>query len=209
MRNRSKFVLMGLMAALMLAAAVSSASANQLGVNEDDILITWNPLRFTAGGQTISCPVILHGSFHSRTIDKSPGSLDGHITSAAVTDASCTNGRATVLTADLPWHVQYDSFEAELPEIESITVRLIGARFAVDPTGSLPACLAGTDTTDPGIGIANLDGEGRVTGMRADESRTIDLGGGFLCEIAGSSRFAGTGAVRIGDTQDPLVVTLV
>ena len=198
------------MAALMLVSAHSAAGANNLSVSEQDFLITWNPLRWTAGGQTTSCPVILHGSFHASVMDKTAGSLDGHITAASVTDASCANGRATVLTGDLPWHVQYDSFSNELPEIGGVTFRIIGIRAAYDPTGSLPACLWGADTADPLIAIAELEegGRGTITGLRADETRTIDLGGGFICEIAGSMRKAGTGPVRAGDDNNPVLITL-
>lgn len=204
MRKLLRLTLLSAVACVSLMSAITAASANLISVNERDFLITWNPLRLTMGGQTISCPAILHGSFHSSIIDKVPGSLDGHITSATLTDASCTNGRSTILTADLPWHFQFDSFGGELPEFSGTAWRIIGMRLQIDPTGSLPACLLGTDTTDPAIVSAELDETGRVTGVRADEDVTIDLGGGFLCEIAGTARLAGTGVARAGDTNNPL-----
>lgn len=197
--------------ALAMASAVGGATANELAVNEDDLLITWNPLRFSMGGQAMNCPIILHGSFHSTTMDKSSGSLDGHITQVSIIAASCTSANPTVLVESLPWHFQYGSFEGELPEIANVAFRIVGIRAAFDPTGPLPACLWGTDATDPLVGIAELDesGNGTVTGFRADETSTVDLGGSFLCEIAGTLRFSGFGSMRAGDDTNPVVITLV
>lgn len=208
MRNHAKAAVLSLAAAIFLAVGSPAASANNFRLNEDDILASWNPLRITMGDQTISCPVTVHGSFHSRTVDKSPGSLDGFITSAVVNDSACTNGRVTILTEALPWHIQYDSFTGELPEIASVTLRFLDIRILIDPTGALPTCLWGTAAGDPAIFIAELNESGQVTALRADENRTIDLSGP-LCEIAGTTRLAGSAPVRVGDTNNPAVVTLV
>jgi hypothetical protein len=209
MRKRYQLLLTGLTAAMLFSLALSSASANELSVDERFILIAWDPLTFTAAGTDIECPVTLHGSFHEFTMDKVIGSLDGHTTQAIVNDSRCVGGRATILTADLPWHNQYNGFIGDLPDIFGVGIRLIGARFRVDPEGGLPACLAGTDATDPGLGIAEREEGGKITGLIADENATIDLGGSFLCEIGGSSRFSGTGDVRAGEDDDQILLWLI
>lgn len=189
--------------------AIPVAHGNSFRVSERFVVHMWNPMRITMGGQTISCPVIIYGVLHSDDLDKTPGELLSWITRIIVTDHLCVNGRVRVLNEDLNWHRQYDSFIGELPEIAGLVSRTVGIRWSIDPTGALPACLAGTDVSDPAIDIAELDESGQITGVRFDETRTIDLGGSFLCEIAGSSRFAGTGSASAGDTSNAVTITLV
>jgi hypothetical protein len=194
MRTRSKLLLAGLAAALVMASALSTASANNLSVSRTNFRIHWASLTFTAAGNNISCPVLLSGTFHESTFAKVAGQLVGSVTEAQISGA-CTGGVATVLTETLPWHVQYEEFEGELPIIESITLDLIGAAFRVEPGGGV-RCLAGTTSTNPGVGIANRDiNTGRITSLEADPTAAIPLGGGFICEIAGSSHFSGNAEV--------------
>jgi hypothetical protein len=191
---RSKLFLVGMGAALMLAMAVSTASANSLRVSSASWKAVWTPLSFSAGGATVRCNVTLEGSWESTTIAKRAGKI-GSVTGAALN--SCSGGTATVLSGTLPWEVHYVSFAGTLPRISSVKISLIGARFAVDPEGSLPACLVGTTSTSPAYGFVNLSG-GSVTGLRADETTGIPLGGSFFCEIGGDGTFAGTASVENG-----------
>lgn len=203
MRTRSKLIMAGMCASLLLAFAVGTASANELAVSEENFTIEWSPLNFIAGGTTTSCDVTLDGTFHELEIAKVEEALIGNITGASV--ANCLNGgAATVLTGDLPWHVVYYEFEGALPNIESVTLGLIGAAFRVDPAGITPACLAATEAGEPGVGIAALDEEGIASTLAADALASIDLDGGFICDIAGDSQFSGTGAV-----DPPLTIELV
>jgi hypothetical protein len=55
MRNRSKLLLAGLSAALLLSLAIGSASANRLSINATRLRIVYTPLSFTAAGATVRC----------------------------------------------------------------------------------------------------------------------------------------------------------
>jgi hypothetical protein len=195
MRTRSKLLLAGMAATLLLSFAVGTASARRLAVDDQDFDIRWAPLSFIAGGTTTTCNVTLLGSFHSLTIAKTAGLLIGFIDHAAVNSCNAGAG-ATVLTADLPWHVRYSSFAGILPNITSVTLHLVGAAFRVDPAGELPACLARTDATEPGRAIAELSGT-NVTGLTADRTQSIDLEDtSFACTIGGDAEFEGRGTVE-------------
>jgi hypothetical protein len=208
MRTRSKLLLAGMSVALFFAFAVSTAAARELSINETDFEVRWNDLDFIAGNDTTECDVTLLGEFHENIIEKIVGSLIGNIFHASV--GPCVGGAgATVLTADLPWHVRYRGISGTLPGITGIGLGLIGAAFRVDPI-DLPACLARTDATEPGVGQALRNTTtGQVTVLNADESASIDLEDEeFLCAIAGDAEFNGDGVVTDLD-GDLLFVTLV
>lgn len=210
MGKRSKLLLAGLTAAFILSAAVGTASANRLSVDEQGFRIVWTSLEFTAPelGVRILCPVTLEGSFHSRTIVKTLHSLIGHVTRAIINGASppCTGGTATVLTENLPWHVTYEGFGGTLPIITSVRVLLIGARFRIDPSGILPSCLATTTTTEPISGTIRI---GREAGGELKSEELIPGSERILCssalgELTGG--FQGNGNVtRLGASTRILV----
>src|SRR5262245_54186380 len=114
MRTRSKLLLAGLTATIVLGAAVSTAYAGNLSVSEAGVRIVWTPLSLEAAGQVIACPVTLEGTFHRRSIVKRRGALIGAITRAIVRGGraagECTGGTATALTNRLPWHITYEGF---------------------------------------------------------------------------------------------------
>jgi len=189
MRNRSKLLLAGLCATFLLAAAVSTASANHLSVNEQNHKIVWRALEFNASaGSNITCELMLEGSFHSRTIQKTAGALIGHINRASV--GVCTGGSLTVHTESLPWHEQYNSFEGTLPRITSVTIGLVGIRWRL--RNSAETCEAGTTQTEPGFGRIALNALGTATSIEA--SGSIRLREGFLCGFA-TGNFTGRGTL--------------
>jgi hypothetical protein len=202
--HRNRLVLAGLGASLLLAMAVGTASANRLSVRSQAFSTVWTPLSFSFGGAVIRCNVTLSGSFESTTISKVAGRI-GAVTGASAN--TCSGATVTVLTETLPWDVNYVSFAGTLPRISSIRVSLVGARFAIDPEGALPACLVGTTATYPAFGIAHFSG-GTVTGLRADETVGLPFGGSFICEIGGDGFFAGTGAVE-NTAGASITVTLI
>jgi hypothetical protein len=199
MGKRTKLFLIGSSVAIMLAMTAGGASARNLSTSSQRFRITWSPLTFTAGTSVVACPVTLEGSFHSRTIVKSLSSLIGYITRAVIvgTLPTCVGGTATVHTERLPWHVRYGGFRGRLPTIEGVILQLIGADFSVRPLANGVTCRATTSAAEPGVGIAQLNAAGEVTGLRADETARIGLEG-FLCAFAGEGSFSGTGAVDNG-----------
>jgi hypothetical protein len=213
MRTRSKLLLGALTAALVLAAAVSTASATRLETSSQGIRAVWTALEFTGfgGAFTVRCPVTLEGTLHSRTISKVSGQLVGFVTRAILTESQCSGGTATILTASLPWHVRYDSFIGALPRITGVRVQLIGAAFRlrVRILGSEVLCLYQSTASGPAFGIFELNGEtGRVEGLRADESQGIPrFEGAAACPSRGE--FRGRSSVTVLGAATAITVRLV
>jgi hypothetical protein len=191
---RTKLILAGLTAALVMAFAANSASARNISISHGELwLVTWTQLRFVSGfGTAVECDVTLDGSFHYRTFIKLRDTLVGYITRAI--SGRCNTGSATILTTNLPWHIRYQSFEGTLPNITGIRLRLILAEFRLR-TGFGTECLARTSATEPAEGVARLgNGTERrlVTGLTADPNARI------VCREPLETRggFEGTGVVR-------------
>ncbi len=202
MRTRSKLLLAGLCATFLLAAAVGTASANHLSVNETVHRIRWSALRFEFGGFTITCEFELEGSFHSATIAKVANALTGHITEAAF--RNCTGGNATAHRETLPWHEQYRGFTGTLPRIETAAINLVGIRWRWAPTGG-PECEAGTTQNEPGIGTISVGARGEANSITA--SGRIRLSGAFACSFA-TATFSGVGTVTSA-TGGMIVIRLI
>jgi hypothetical protein len=210
MKNRSKLLLGLLGAAIVLAAAVSSASANRLAISVSSQRAVWRSMNFTGTfGVTVSCPVTLEGTLHSRTISKISGLLIGYITTARVGEASCTGGTARALTETLPWHVQFVSFTGTLPNITGFGTNVTRASFQVSASvlGSTVTCLYITSQTEPTIGtytrniLTTVLGEVRVSGRIRKNS------GSGVC---GDGNLSGTSVslTELGETR-AISVTLV
>jgi len=199
----SKLLFAGLTAALVLSLAVGGASARSFRLTEQRFDAKWAGLRFIVGGNTIECALTLEGSFHSATISKVENALVGHVSRASFAGATCTGGHATVLSATLPWHVQYAGFRGRLPAINSINIKLIGAAFAVQPEGTL-RCLARTEVNNPAGLIASLNASGQATSLTADETAEIPLTGELeFCRFGGEGHFGGvtTSLTRLARTE--------
>jgi hypothetical protein len=214
MRNRSKLLLTALTAAFVLSIAVGSASANRISISAQDFDARWSHLVFTTdSGTSLSCPLTLQGSFHSRTIGKVPNALIGFVSRASVrgqnSAGNCTGATATVLTATLPWHITYRSFTGTLPSVTGINVNLIGFSWQVQPGESL-TCLARSTTTSPLINRVNVSG-GRAISLSVDPAGEIPLASGLgFCAWGGSIHFEGPTAslTRLASTAS-ITVTLI
>lgn len=202
MHTRSKLMLVALASALLLAAAVGSASATHLSQNEQNFKVTYSPLSFVTNIGTVRCQVTMEGSFHSRTIAKVVGTLVGYTTRVSV--GTCESGTARANTETLPWHIQYAGFEGTLPNITGIQQKLIRPSFEVAGeifgiTGKLcryttPAQL-GTNSRETTRGIVT----GQTPGTESTTSET---------EGCPSGRQSGTGRVST-PTGGSIIVTLI
>src|SRR4051794_20299659 len=69
MLRYGRLLSVGLVAALMLAGMVRTASANRLSVDETNFSATFAPIGFSfSGAETeVRCPITLEGSFASRS----------------------------------------------------------------------------------------------------------------------------------------------
>jgi hypothetical protein len=149
MRTSAKLSLTALIAALLLTAAVGTASARRFRVFGEGIRVTWSRLTFEVRmGIPVSCQVTLEGSFHNTRfaeIQKTPGALIGVVTRAAFKTESCTNGRTTA--ARLPWHISYEGFTGTLPNIATIRLLLREYLLKIERLiGTATECSYGTAT---------------------------------------------------------------
>jgi hypothetical protein len=215
MNRQTQRILTTLTAITILALAITNATANNLRVSNQQIRVTWTGLGLSNNviRGTFKCPVTLEGSFHSATIRKVAGALIGYISRAAVGNGEppCTGGRATFNQETLPWHLTYASFGGTLPRITELTLNLIRASFIIS-TSEGNTCRATTTRENPGVDIATRDTTtGAITGLRADESRSIPLvngPGGIFCGL-GEGRFSGSGRVALLGTTNPISITLI
>lgn len=150
MRNRTHLLLaaaVAAVAALMLSAAVGTASANRLSISNRNLRSTWSSVTFEPG--EVRCAITLEGSFHSSTFNKVRGALVGHISRAIVKNETCTNGHVTILQERLPWHVRYHGFEGTLPSFSHLEYDLVGASAAVNISLFGITCLTTSTATNP------------------------------------------------------------
>jgi hypothetical protein len=149
---------MGLLAALLLAATLSTASARNLSLNEQGILVSWFSLEFQNVNATVRCPVTLDGSFHSRTIPKIGNLLIGAITEVRIKSASCTNGSASINNATLPWHILYRGFNGSLPALRAVLLEIGRFRFTATALG-IPCTYGNATDTITYSGAVSASGE--------------------------------------------------
>jgi hypothetical protein len=212
MRKSAKALMMTLAAAILLAAATSTATANSLEVSNQGIRAYFPSLIFGqlgGGGNTLTCPVTLEGTFHSRTISKVSGALIGYITRARVQETACIgsanipNAHAQVLQETLPWHVDYLGFEGTLPSV-NLLLGLLNTAFRILELPLGATCLY--RGTAKGRFIRAAGGEGR---LRADETFGIaKREGSILCPATGA--FTGTSeTVTLLGTTTSIILRLI
>jgi hypothetical protein len=205
-----KLFLITIGAMIVLAAAVSTGSANRIAISSSSQRAVWRSLNFTGTfGVTVSCPVTLEGTVHSRTISKISGLLIGYITRAIVGEASCTGGTARMLSETLPWHTQFVAFVGTLPNITSYSVLFTRVAFQLSASvlGSTVTCLYITSQTEPVIGThARNVGNGALASTTAS-GRIRRNSGGAACA---DGNLSGTSSsfTELGNTV-PITVTLV
>jgi hypothetical protein len=210
----SRLLIAGFTTAVVFSIAVGSASANRLSTSAQDIDMRWSSLVFSSdAGSSATCPITLQGSFHSRTLGKVVNGLIGFVSRASVrgqtSAGNCTGATATVLTATLPWHITYRSFQGTLPNITGVTINVINASLQIQPSGSL-TCLLRSTTTNPIGGTVNLSA-GRATSLTADRTFGIPLtGSGGFCAFGGEGHFEGTtvSVTRLASTTS-ITITLI
>jgi len=149
----SKLLLATVGATVLLGALVSSASARNFSVSNQNISSMWRSVEFALPGATTRCQVTLEGSLHSRTFAKVIGSLIGYITKAIL--GPCAASTFTILSATLPWHVTYSGFEGALPNIRSLITHIVGYSLRFRESGGI-ACLVRSSAARPAVGIFHI-----------------------------------------------------
>lgn len=213
MRTKSKLILAGLAASLLMATAVGSASARVFSLSNRNYRIVWTSLEFIEPSMrfaTVRCPVTFEGSFHSSTFSKVENALIGHVSRATVAGASCTGGRATIHQESLPWHATYRGFRGLLPRISSIRISLKGPRISIfEPTFTL-TCIGTATTEHPAVGEALVEenaGGREIVNFSFDES-LIPVNGCIANNVKFSAP-AGDGRVTLLGNTTRIRVTLI
>jgi hypothetical protein len=185
------------LAALLVFAAATAASGNNLSINEREFELVWGSLTLTFNvGTTVSCPTTLLGHDHNVSFVKSIGQLIGFIDH--VQRGRCTGGTATPVESSLPWHETYEGFTGTLPNITSINILIAGmsAQITTLVLGLSITCQATTTGAENLTVALNIAG-GRVTSTTASSGTidTVDVGGGTNCDSLGiTMRISGNGA---------------
>lgn len=146
-----------------LSTAIAPASANRLSFSASWSTRgwrgTWARVEFATETTTISCPVTLEGSFHNSTFAKTRSLLVGYVTDARV--GQCPNWVSAVLSANLPWHVQYEAFTGALPNISSVKLDIIG--FEISLTQLSTTCLMRSTEANPLVQTLGREAGGTIT----------------------------------------------
>jgi hypothetical protein len=137
-------------ATVLLGTLVSSASARNFSISNQNIRASFSSVIFSGGVGDTQCHLTLEGSLHSRTITKLAGSLIGYITNAVL--GPCARGTATISRETLPWHVRFSGFNGNLPNITSIITHVVGASFRIRESFFGIICHVRTTATEPAIG---------------------------------------------------------
>jgi hypothetical protein len=204
MMRTGKLMLAAVTATMLVAIAVSNASARNLSTNERFFRIAWSSLELTEPtfGVGVRCPVTIEGSFHNVTIPKIVGTLIGNITRVPVKNESCTGGHATALTERLPWNITYEGFTGRLPAIETIKVLLLRPAFRLEIRAFFTInCLAEPTRINGIIRGTNVGGNFKPETL-TPETEGIPCG-----EIVGQFRGAGN-VTRLGSTER-ILITLI
>jgi hypothetical protein len=218
MHTMLKTLLYTLIAATALAAAVTTASANNLSITNQNIRATWSSLEFSGGGLAARCAVTMEGRFHEVTLRKVRGALVGAITRAIV-KRPCTGGTAWAASGEtnevlggtvastLPWHFTYEGFTGTLPNIGSFIQLLSRMTFLVRATvfGITLLCEYTSSETRNARGRIAV-GAGGDTNTIVASSDSIASSSGGACP---AGTFSGTGNVMLLGNTTHISVRLI
>jgi hypothetical protein len=206
-----------LAAGLYMMLAVTQASANNFSVSNHNFRVVWTSVEFAGSNGNFSpvlCPLTLEGSFHYTTIHKTPNALIGHVSKASINSAGCIGGHATILTATLPWHVQYQGFSGILPNITRVRFLFANAAYLTEITALFHFfCLARSSVEHPIAGEANVEAGGNITNLVPDQANNIPVtsaGGSGCPEPEGRFSAAATdGQTTLLGTTQRIKITLI
>lgn len=212
MRTRATLSLAAPLAALLLCAALSTASARNLSIGSQTLRATWSRFEFAISSITVRCQVTLEGSFHSRTVAKVARTLIGAITRVNINEGACTGGQIRS-SRPPPWHVTYEGFTGTLPAITSVLVLLSRFLLEIDLRPELPVVCKYGKATDNTVWSMNLDVAEEVTTLTPTAgAQVLNLleGNTLICPPTGALITGATdGVVRALNTTNKIRVALI
>jgi hypothetical protein len=219
-KRTTQRIITALTATLLLATAVSTASARIFSTSNQGIRATWTSLEFN-GGLVIRCQVTLEGSFHSRTIVKVARLLIGAITNARFKQETCTGGRFSTFNGTerynggtpsntLPWHLTYESFIGNLPTIAGIRILLSRFRFGEEIPGTCTGRIGSATDNITALAARNTV-NGEITSITPVEglnrATIITRDAGIFCPT--TLEFRGTGQLTLLNSAAKITITLI
>jgi hypothetical protein len=141
---------------MAIAAALAfngpAASAAGLSLGSQEFSAVFAPLTMTGieGGSafSITCTVILKGSFESRTFSTRTPSEVGVINAATLGLCNAEGVRVSFLTETIPWSITYSSLTGNVAERASLEYELRGMRILVEAPPYL-SCLYRSSQATP------------------------------------------------------------
>lgn len=159
MHNRSKLLIVALIAAFLLALGAGAATASRSLVTTgggQNITGTQGALVFVgSNGVRMTCEVTLSGSIHA-AIAKAARALMGHLFAAPTRNCRNTFGitptsATALIESRRPWHIEYVGILGTLPAITGVLGLIKGTRFLLRFNemsclyeGDVPAATGGT-----------------------------------------------------------------
>ena len=179
-----KALLGGAVAALLLSAIASTASANRLSLSTREWQATWSAMSFTGAFGSTTCTLTLEGEMHTKTFGKTRSALVGYI--AGATTSGCGAFPATVLRENLPWHIQYETFAGTLPRITSVALKIIGFQFKIRESFGVE-CLFTSTEARPLTDTLNREASGAVRSTTLSGTLTSEGCAGLEARFGGST----------------------
>ncbi len=168
----SRILATSLVAGLFLVVLGGTALASRFEITPSPLFrAEWTASRVLWTSAGVSCNMTLEGSFHDFTIAKARDRLVGLITRAVMAHP-CLGGEGWFLNGNeriqltLPWHLRYDSFEGNLPEIRGVRLRIVGLRILTRESLFGNECLWESTEASPLLVRLTREIFGRVTNMR-------------------------------------------
>jgi hypothetical protein len=172
---RVRRVLFGaVVAVVLLASAVGTASASRLSLSSQRMLWIWqgaNLFRWAPAFAAAACNLTLEVAFYSRTIAKVRNARIGEIGRADV--GTCSAMDEVWPTSSLPWILHFDSFTGALPTIASVRVRTDTFEFQNRDESVEERCLIYAAPEAPAYFTMILNGRQEVERVRVDETRRV------------------------------------
>ena len=206
MKNRAGLLLAGLSATILLAFAVSTASAlRSISIVGETTATAQGRISFIGGGSTLECNITLVRTL-SRSIPKTAGILLGAIIDIriALREAGCRSSAGTLTaftilglgTGEL-WRLFYESFDGTLPNITAINKIiknwLWSDTITVPIFGSITCLYEEEEGRRGGQAKESLTREGRLEKFRIGANRSSRVRGSGLCpergELSGELTF--------------------
>jgi hypothetical protein len=209
MRSHGKALTATLAAAVLLAAATTTATANRLQLTSTTFRAVFTPIEFV--GLSINefrgrCNVTLEGSFHRASFAKSTTVGIGLVTRFA--QEPCTGSQYTVLARALPWEIRYASFTGTLPAMTAVGISIGGFEgVLLTPSFGVSCLYAKSESLVPWTLV--LGRGGVISSLRANEMIALPLHEGSPLDCPERIGYAGASTLTVLNGRESISARLI